>query len=160
MKNVFVAILFLLSISSSIMFAQTDEGSLSKLLSPELSYSNQFGEKVLSPLFDQSPGENSAILKSKSRWKPKSEKTTQICGMTLPNGVEAHIAKYSKFAVMTVLNGPDCGKQIIFTDYNNPKVLDSSQNCEAKANYTVHRYTWGRIYSYYQSAGQEIRVKK
>ena len=160
MKNIFVNILLLLSTLSSIMLSQTSEGSLSRLLSPELPHSSQFGEKVLSLPFGQSPEKNSALFKSKSRWKPKSEKTTQICRMTLPNGVEVHLAKYSKFGVATALNGPECGKQIILIDYNNPKVLDSSQNCEEKANYTVHRYSWGRIYSYYQPASQEIKVKK
>lgn len=84
-----------------------------------------------------------ARLFSESRGK--TTQTNVITLETLPNGVHVHVGWYPDGSIGTAMDGSEQGKQVVFC---NNQVVAISYDIDVRSDHFIHRYTWGKVYSY------------
>lgn len=77
----------------------------------------------------------------------KTVETNLVTYETTSLGVQCHVGWYADGYIGTALDGTEQGKQVVFL---NNAVVGISYDIEIKQNYFVHKYTWGKVYSYPQ----------
>lgn len=77
--------------------------------------------------------------------------TNVIISMTNKSGIMCHVAWYADAYILTFMNGPEEGKQVI---YLNDKLFDTSFPVEKFRGGATHEYSWGTVLTLYQN--QEV----
>ena len=102
----------------------------------ELDIDSQVKEKYLAA---------AKFLAKSSKSSSKTVQTNIITYETTSFGVNCHIGWYTDGYIGTSLDGTEQGKQFVFL---NGAVVGISYDIERKGDHFVHKYTWGKVYSY------------
>jgi hypothetical protein len=110
-------------------------------------YENQKDTLDLDPQIIE---KNQAVAKFFSK-SAKSKPNYNIIGTNVVTyeitylGVLCHIGWYLDGSIVTAIDGTEAAKQVVFL---NGCVVGISYDMEMKDDYFIHRYKWGKVYSY------------
>ncbi len=97
---------------------------------------------------------NDFMIDLKSKKDEKTE-TNIIRYIVTEEGVTCHVGVYADGVIVTALDGTEQGKQVIIV---NDSITGISYDLEQKKDHFIHKYTWGKVYSYDNK--QIMHVKK